>query len=150
MHLRWLLAALHLLGLGFGLGAVWVRGRALTGEVTPARVMHALRADTWWGVAAALWIVTGVARAFTSIEKGPNYYVHNHLFLTKMVLFVVVLALEIMPMIGLIRWRIALAKGAAPDTRAAGTYARISTIQAILVILMVVAATGMARGIGSH
>ncbi len=29
MTIRWLLAALHLLALGIGLGAIWARGRAL-------------------------------------------------------------------------------------------------------------------------
>ena len=33
MTVRWLLAAVHLLALGVGLGAVWARGRALAGEL---------------------------------------------------------------------------------------------------------------------
>ena len=31
MLIRWIVAALHLLALGVGLGAVWARGRALHG-----------------------------------------------------------------------------------------------------------------------
>ena len=31
MTLRWLLAAVHLLALGIGLGAVWARARSLAG-----------------------------------------------------------------------------------------------------------------------
>ena len=40
------------------------------------------------------------------------------------------------------------ARGGAPDTRAASRFARISFVQAVLVVLMVLAATAMARGYG--
>jgi putative membrane protein len=46
------------------------------------------------------------------------------------------------------RWRAQLAKGASPDTSAAGRFARISYVQVVLVALMVLAATAMARGMG--
>jgi len=37
MMLRWLLATLHLLALGIGMGAIWVRGRSPAGRPrTPA------------------------------------------------------------------------------------------------------------------
>lgn len=148
MTLRWLLAAVHLLALGVGLGAVWSRGRALRQPLDAATAGRALYADTWWGVAAALWIVTGVIRAVSSLEKGAAYYFHNHFFLTKMVLLVVILALEVWPMITLIKWRIRAGKGEAFDGSAAPAIARISFVQAGLVVLMVLAATAMARGLG--
>ena len=47
----------------------------------------------------------------------------------------------------LIKWRIALARKVAIDTGRAKLFARISHIEALLVLLMVVAATGMARGV---
>jgi len=84
MTLRWLLAAVHLLALGVGLGAVWARGRALKGELDAAGLRRAFYADTWWGVAAILWIGTGLARAFGGFEKGSFYYLHNHFFWAKM------------------------------------------------------------------
>ena len=145
MIARWLLAWAHLLALGIGLGAVWVRGRALK---TPVEVGRALAADNLWGVAAGLWLVTGLARVFGPVEKGAGYYLHNGFFLAKMALFLVVFALEIAPMTALIRWRIARGRGAEPDTRGAATFARISQIQAVLVVLMVLCATAMARGWG--
>src|SRR5439155_25184932 len=114
MTIRWLLAAIHLLALGLGFGAVWARGRALRGELDPAGLRRAFYADTWWGVAAVLWIGTGLVRAFGGFEKGSFYYLHNHLFWAKM---------------GLLA-------------------ARISFVQALLVVLMVLAATAMARGYG--
>jgi putative membrane protein len=51
-------------------------------------------------------------------------------------------------MISLIRWRAAVAHGRTPDTRAAARFARTSTVQAVLVVLMVLTATAMARGYG--
>ncbi len=150
MFLRWGFATLHLLALGIGLGAVWVRGRSLGGIDEARALARALRADAWWGLAALLWIGTGVPRAFTSLEKGPTYYLHNHFFFAKMGLLALILVLELWPMVGLIRWRIAIARGAKPDTRHARAYARISTLQAFLVVLMVAAATAMARGFGAR
>ena len=76
------------------------------------------------------------------------YYLHNRLFWAKMGLLAAILLLELGPMIALIRWRVAVARGAVPDTRAASRFARTSFVQALLVVLMVLAATAMARGYG--
>lgn len=148
MTIRWLFAALHLLALGIGLGAVWARGRALRGELDAAGLRRVLSADAWWGIAALVWVATGLVRAFAGLEKGTAYYLHNHLFWTKMVLFGLILALELGPMIAFIRWRSQVAKGERPDTRLAARFATISFLQAILVVSMVLAATAMARGFG--
>src|SRR6266516_215726 len=136
MTIRWLLAAVHLLALGLGLGAIWARGRALRGELDPAGLRRAFYADTWWGVAAVLWIGTGLVRAFGGFEKGSFYYLHNHFFWGKMGL------------LALIQWRRVVARGGVPDTGAASRFGQISFVQAALVVLMVLAATGMARGYG--
>jgi putative membrane protein len=145
---RWLLAALHLIGFGIALGPVWVRSRALRGPLDTPGLHRVFAADTWWGVSAIVLIGTGLVRAFGGLEKGTSYYLGNHLFLTKMVLLVAILVLEVAPMVGLIRWRMALRKGAVPDTSLAGRYARISTVQAWLLVVMVFLASGMARGFG--
>src|SRR5262245_8643007 len=149
-HISWLLAFAHLLGLGIGLGAIWARARWLRSAPDRMAVRQALVADTWWGIAAAIWISTGLARLFMGTEKPFAYYMGNHLFWAKMLLLAAILALEVAPMVALIRWRMALRRGAEPDTRAAGRYATVSVIQGWLVMLMVLTATGMARGIGTH
>lgn len=147
--MRWALAAIHLLGLGIGLGSVWARSRALREPLDAPGIRRVLTADSWWALAALLWIGTGLLRAFAGFEKGAAYYLANHLFLTKMGLLLLIIALEIRPIIVLTGWRRAMARGQLRDTRHARRFARTSVLQAILVLLMVVAATGMARGYGS-
>ena len=145
---RWIVASLHLVALGLGLGAVWARGRALRATLDAPGLRRVFAADTLWGVAAVLWIVTGVLRAFAGLEKGTAYYLHSPVFWIKMGLFAVILVLEIWPMVILIRWRIGLARGTSLDLGSAPALARISEIEALLVVAMVFAATAMARGFG--
>ncbi len=144
------LAALHLIALGLGLGAVINRGTALR-EVPDARsLQRVFRADALWGVAAMLWIATGLWRYLGETEKGIDYYNGNYFFLTKMILLGVILLLEIWPMILLIRWRLAIGRGGSAGVVAipgrARIIATISHVQALLVVLMVFAAVAMARG----
>jgi putative membrane protein len=145
---RWTIAVIHLLGLGLGPGAIWSRSRALKDPSDPHNIQRALFADTLWGIAALLWITTGLARAFAGLEKGSAYYLANDAFWVKMVLLGLVLLLEIWPMVTLIRWRIQIARGEAINTQHARRFAQISAMQAVLVVAMVFAATAMARGIG--
>jgi putative membrane protein len=148
MIVSWLFAAVHLLALGLGLGAVWGRAQGFRGVLDVPGLRRVFVADAWWGFAALLWIGTGLVRAFGGLEKGTTYYLQNHLFLTKMGLLVVILILEIAPMVALIRWRIAVARGQQPDTSAARRFAAISVVQAVLVTVMVLLASAMARGLG--
>ena len=149
--LRVIVAGFHLLGLGLGLGAVLTRGNVLREPLTPQSLQRAFGADTLWGIAALLWVVTGVWR-LTKLEKGTDYYFANHFFLAKMGLFVLILALEVWPMIVLIRWRIGLRRGLNVQDFAQPPVARrmamISHVEALLVVLMVFFAAAMARGLG--
>ena len=149
MTLRWLLAAVHLLALGIGLGAVWARARSLGGrELDLGAVRRVLTADAWWGVAALLWVSTGLVRLLAGTEKPSGYYLHNHVFWTKMALFVAIVVLEIRPIVTFGRWRGVVRRGEMPSLAPAAGLARVSYIQAVLTVLMVLAATAMARGLG--
>lgn len=143
------LAWIHLLALGLGLGGVWGRARALHDSLReppdPHAIRRALVADAWWGVAAGLWIITGLWRLLAGTEKATAYYTANHAFYAKMALFVCILALEIWPMSTLIKWRTGKAR---PDARDAGRIEVISYVECALVIAMVLAAVSMARGLG--
>jgi putative membrane protein len=145
--LRWLVATIHLLALPLGLAGVWSRARSLRGPLDAGSVRRVFSADSVWAVAALLWIATGLWRAFGPLEKGMAYYLANPVFHAKMGLLLLVLLLEIWPMVVLIRWRTRLRKGWSIEGGRAATLARISEVQALLVVLMLFAATAMARGV---
>lgn len=125
MLIRWLVATLHLLALGIGLGAVWARGRALRSPLDASGLRRMFSADTLWGVAAILWIATGLLRAFAGLEKGTTYYLQNYAFWIKMALLGCILLLEVWPMITLIHWRMLRARGQQLETR---TVERLTTM----------------------
>ncbi len=141
-------ASLHLLALAIGLPAVFLRGRALKGPLDMDGVRRLLAADNAWGVAAVLWIVTGLLRAFGGLEKGAEFYVRSPLFWVKMTLFLGILVLEVRPMITFIRWRMQLRRELPVDTAAARGLYTLNHIQLALVVVMVFVASMMARGIG--
>jgi len=150
--LRLTLAVLHLLALGIGFGAVISRGQSVLEPPTDASLRRVFRDDTLWGIAAGLWFVTGLWRLLAGTEKATSYYVNNHIFFAKMGMFVLIFALELWPMITLIRWRRVRGAGhsaeevAKPHT--ARRIASISFVEAALVAFMVIAAVMMARGYG--
>jgi len=150
--LRLVLAGFHLIGLGLGLGAVLARGTALREILSPGALRRAFRADAMWGIAFGLWLATGLWRLFGETEKSIGYYMTNHVFFAKMGFLLVILALEVWPMITLVRWRAALGRGEPTETvvniGSARRIAVISHIEATLVVLMVFAAVAMARGYG--
>jgi putative membrane protein len=126
MLMRWVVAALHRLALAIGFGAIWVRSRTFDGPLDPNALKRLFAADNLWGAAAILWIATGLTRAFGGLEKGSAYYLHNWLF----------------------RARRRVSRGETVDTRHAMRFARVGYAEAALLVLMVFAATGMARGVG--
>jgi len=151
--LRITLAALHLLALGLGLGAVIARGTALREAPSNAALRRAFRSDATWGFAALLWIVTGVWRLVEGIERPTSYYLANPVFHAKMGLFLLLLLLELWPMLTLMRWRRTFSAGeSAERLMTSGPGRRIATIshiEALLVVAMVFVAVALARGFGS-
>ncbi len=150
--LRLTLAVVHLLALGIGLGGLWSRARSLgVRPLDMGAVRRAFAGDSWWGIAALLWIGSGLWRLFGATEKTTSYYTHDFIFLTKMRLFGLIFLLEIWPMITLIRWRgMGRRLGAAwkPDETVARRISAISYVQIALLVAMVAAAVSMARGYG--
>ena len=149
MTLRWILATVHLLALGVGLGAVWARAYWLGRAQEATALVRVLTADAWWGGAALLWFSTGLWRLMAGMEKAPAYYLGATSFWIKMGALALILALELWPMITLVGWRVAVGVGEAPDLRRAATFRAMSLAQTALLLVMVLAATAMARGIGA-
>src|SRR5215203_4400804 len=144
---------LHLIDLGLGLGGVIENSTALRESQSNYALSRAFRSDTTWGIAAALWLATGIWRMVAGIEKPSGYYYTNPAFHAKLGLFLLILVLELWPMITLMRWRRSFRAGESAErlmTRGAGRkIATISHIEALLVVVMVFVAVAMARGFGA-
>ena len=143
-----IVSALHLLALAIGLPSVYLRGRALKTPLDADGLKRLFAADSMWGIAALLWIATGLLRAFGGLEKGTQFYVTSPLFWVKMTLFVLIILLEIWPMVTFIGWRVVLGRGNQPNTSRARELYLVNHIEMALVVLMVFVASFMARGLG--
>lgn len=143
-------SALHVLALALGLPAVYLRGRALKGPLDAGGLRRLFAADNVWGIAAVLWLVTGLLRAFTGLEKGTAFYLGSSAFWLKMTFFALILVLEVRPMITFIRWRVGLRQGRSPDVSGARALYVVNHIEMALVVLMVFTAAFMARGFGAR
>lgn len=142
----YLLAVLHLFALAIGMGSVYARWRSLRRLRSDTGLPAVFEADNWYGLAALLWLATGLWRAFGDVAKPTEYYLRSHTFLTKMGAFTLVFALELLPMVTLIRWRRAQARGAPIDLSKAPLLARLTLAELVLLALMVFLAAAMARG----
>ena len=140
-----LLSAVHVLTLALGLGAVFARGRALAAPLDEAGWQRLLMADNLWGIAAGLWIASGLGRVFFG-GKETGFYWHNGFFWVKLALFGLVFALETTPMITFIRVRSARRRGAALPQFSVAAYRRINSAELALVVGIVFVAAFMARG----
>ena len=108
------------------------------------------RVDGWYGISAGVVLVAGLLRVFF-FEKGSNYYLNNHIFWTKMVLFAIVGLLSIYPTIRYLRWNGALNAGQAPEIPDS-EFRRVRLLlhlELIGIALILFAAPALARGIGS-
>ena len=140
-----LLSAIHLLTLALGLGAIFERGRALSRPLDEAGWKRLLAADNVWGIAAMLWIASGLGRVFFS-GKETSFYSHNGFFWVKLALFGLVFALELTPMVTFIRVRAARRRGTPLPQFSVAVYRRINALELALVVTIVFVAAFMARG----
>jgi putative membrane protein len=140
-----LLSAVHILTLALGLGAVFLRGQALARPLDDAGWRRLLAADNAWGIAAGLWIASGLARVFFG-GKEPGFYWHNGFFWLKLALFGLVFVLELTPMVTFVRVRSAQRRRAALPRFSVEAFRRINAAELALVVAIVFVAAFMARG----
>lgn len=103
MSVNIILAYVHLLALALGFYSIWTRANALKKTKQTTDLAEVFRADNIWGLAAFLWLLSGLWRAFGGIKKGTEYYLQSTAFIVKMILFGVIFLLEIKPMITLVQ-----------------------------------------------
>ena len=144
-----LLAFLHH-GAAFVIFAVLTAELVLMkGELTLTSARSLLRMDAAYGMAAMFLLVIGFLRVFYT-EKGAAYYFHSAPFILKISLFAIVGLLSIGPTRTFLSWRGGLRQEQVPvlDDAKRGSIRRIIHIELTLLLLIMLCAALMARGIG--
>jgi putative membrane protein len=130
--------------LAFGLVSLIV-GEALLlrSGVDVARIA---RLDAAIGASAGLIVIVGILRVIFGL-RGYEYYLGNHWFWGKMLVFIAIGLLSIIPTRYFLGWRRARRDNPAfmpPETEVAAAL-RIVRIESLLVILLIIFAATMAR-----
>jgi putative membrane protein len=134
----------------FSLAALLAMELAILRPGIEGRRLHQLGlVDLAFGTTAAVVLVVGFARVFFG-ENDSGFYLYNPVFWTKIGLFVIVGLLSVAPTLAIFRWR----REANTDpafTPPLGSVARIRGylyIEAVVFLLIPLAAAAMARGYG--
>lgn len=119
-------------------------------HISIERARRILRADAIYGASAMLLLVVGFLRVIF-FEKGAAYYFHSIPFIAKMVLFIAVAILSIYPTMTFLSWRKSLNQGREPvlDPAVIKRIRKLIHYELVCVVLIVLAAAMMARGIGN-
>jgi len=118
-------------------------------ELTLSSARLLQKADMALGISAGLLLALGLIRV-VYFEKGAAYYFHNAAFLAKLSLFVAIALLSIYPTVVFLSWAKSLAEGRLPSAPTAQlrTLRRIVHLELVGVVLILLCAALMARGIG--
>jgi putative membrane protein len=114
------------------------------------RVAQLQSVDRWYGISAALVIVTGLLLVFFGL-KGSAYYAHNGIFWLKMALFVIIALISIVPTVVYLRWNQRLAPDGSIVLEDAeyGRLRALLWIQVGLLVFIPLCAALMANGIST-
>lgn len=145
-----LVAIVHLIALPLGVAVLFLRAGALAAAQDNVQLKRVFFWDNLYGVTALLWIGSGLLRAFAGLDKGTQYYLHNHAFWTKMLLLAVVLGAEFVPMKAFIGYRKQVAKGIPVSFHKRRVLVMHHWIELWAIVGMVAMAVLMARGVGYH
>jgi len=149
MFTDWALASLHHLAV-FALAAVLAAELAiLTLDIDAKGLGRLVRIDMAYGVLAGIVVLVGVARVIWG-AKGYEYYVANHIFGTKMALFLIVGLLSIPPTLRYLAWgrRLRADPAFRPEVSEIARMRWYLRAEAAFFLAIPVAAAAMARGYG--
>ena len=116
-----------------------------------AEIRRIQRVDLVYGISAGLLLLVGLLRVFY-FEKGVNFYMNNPFFWVKMVAFLFVGLVSIDPTIRYIRWNQTLRQNNVPEI-SGPEYKRtriLLWLEVIAIVVILLAAPMMARGIGMN
>ena len=121
--------------------AVVVEFVVIRDEMNVRTARRLARADMVVGISAGVLLAVGWMRV-VFFEKGSEFYFHNGAFIAKMGLFVVVALLSIYPTMKFLGWRKGIDPAAVPAIR------RVLHLELVGIVLILLCAALMARGIG--
>lgn len=150
MFVDFILACLHHLAVFSLFATVAAEIVLLRPGLDAPSIARLARIDIAFGITATLVVIFGFLRVFFG-AKGYEYYFHNHVFWTKIAVFVLVGILSIRPTMRFIAWRRAAAADptAVPAAAAIKSAKMIVHIEATLLLLLPILGAAMARGYGS-
>jgi len=116
-------------------------------ELTLGSAKRILVMDALLGGSATALLVIGLLRVFF-FEKGATYYFSSHAFLTKLLVFLIVAGLSVVPTLEFLSWRKSLNEGQAPSPSAGKLWLvrTIIHVEMMGVVIILLAAAIMARG----
>ena len=143
------IAYIHYLSFMLCFGALIYERVSLKADPNKKEAISMVVADIVYGIAGIALLISGIYRVI-KFGQGSEFYTHNPIFWTKIVVFALVGSLSLYPTITYILWAIPLSKGKLPDVNA-NLVARLRLIINIELFgfsLIPFFASLMARGIG--
>ena len=146
-----LVAYIHYLSFMLCFGALIFERISLKSNQNRKEAISMVSADIVYGLAGVALLISGIYRVI-KFGQGSDFYTHNPIFWTKIVVFALTGSLSLYPTITYVLWAIPLSKGKLPEV-SANLVARLRLIIDIELFgfsLVPFFATLMARGIGAN
>jgi putative membrane protein len=144
------IAYIHYLSFMLCFGALVFERISLKSNPSRKEAISMVIADVVYGIAGVALLISGIYRVI-KFGQGSEFYTHNPIFWTKIVIFALVGSLSLYPTITYILWAIPLSKGKLPEVTA-NLVARLRLIINIELFgfsSIPLFASFMARGIGN-
>lgn len=122
----------------------------IKGEIDARTARRLQLTDMVFGLSSGVVLVVGLLRVFY-FEKGASYYLHSAPFIAKLVLFLAVGLLSIVPTMEFLSWRKSLQQGQAPNLDA-GKLRKLRAVmhlELVGIVLILLCAALAARGVGT-
>ena len=142
-------AYIHYLSFMICFGALIFERISLKTEPNKKEAISMVAADIVYGIAGITLLVSGIYRVI-KFGQGSDFYTHNPIFWTKIIIFALVGSLSLYPTITYVLWAIPLSKGRLPEVTE-NLVARLKLIINVELVgfsLIPFFATLMSRGVG--
>ena len=142
-------AYIHYLSFMVCFGALIFERVSLKVNPNKKEAISMIVADIVYGIAGVALLVSGIYRVL-NFGQGVDFYTHNPIFWTKIVIFALIGSLSLYPTITYILWAVPISKGNLPNV-SSNLVTRLKlmiNIELLGFILIPFFATLMARGIG--